>query len=112
VQKIPLMLAKSGMVLARDVFREDRPTGMPVCGKGTVLSDELLARLDRMDIQSLSVEGHPVWEEGEQTLEDLLRELDLRFEKTRQEPLNALLYEIHKAHLTRSMGGEGGRQAE
>lgn len=112
MQKIPLMLAKAGMVLARDVFRGDSPTGMPVCGKGTVLTDDLITRLDHMDVQSVSVQGHPVWEEGELSYEDLLRELDQRFEKTMQEPLNAALYDIHKAHLIKSMEGEGGRQTE
>jgi hypothetical protein len=112
MQKIPLMLAKAGMVLARDVFRGDSPTGMPVCGKDTVLTEALITRLDNMDVQSVSVQGHPVWEEGELSYEDLLRELDLRFEKTMQEPLNAILYDIHKAHLIKSMEGEGGRQTE
>jgi hypothetical protein len=112
MQKLPLMLAKPGMVLARDVFRGDAPSGMPVCGKDTVLTDSLIRRLDHMDIQTVSVQGHPVWEEGELSYEDLLRELDLRFAKTIQEPLNALLYDIHKAQLTKSMEGEGGRQTE
>ena len=112
MQKIPLMQAKAGMVLARDVFRGDSPTGMPVCGKDTVLTDDLITRLDNMDVQSVSVQGHPVWEEGELSYEDLLRELDLRFEKTMKEPLNAILYNIHKAHLIKSMEGEGGRQTE
>lgn len=112
MQKIPLMLAKAGMVLARDVFRGDSPTGMPICGKDTVLTDALITRLDHMDVQSVSVQGHPVWEEGELSYDDLLRELDLRFEKTMQEPLNAILYDIHKAHLIKSMEGECGQQTE
>lgn len=112
MQKIPLMLAKAGMVLARDVFRGDTPSGMPVCGKDTVLTDDLITRLDHLDIQSVSVQGHPVWEEGELSFDDLVRELDRRFEKTIQEPLNVILYNIHKAQLIKSMEGEGGRQAE
>ena len=99
-------------MLARDVFRGDSPTGMPVCGKDTVLTEALITRLDNMDVQSVNVQGHPVWEEGELSYEDLLRELDHRFEKTMQEPLNAILYDIHKAHLIKSMEGEGGRQTE
>lgn len=110
MQKIPLMLAKTGMVLARDVFRGDAPNGMPICGKDTVLTDSLIARLDHMDVQSVSVQGHPVWEEGELSFDDLLRDLDGRFEKTMQDPLNTILYDIHKAHLIKSMEGESGRQ--
>ncbi|MDD5284400.1 MAG: hypothetical protein PHD54_00960 [Desulfuromonadaceae bacterium] len=112
MQKLPLMQAKAGMVLARDVFRGNSPTGMPICGKDTLLTDALIARLENMDVQSVSVQGHPVWEEGELSYDDLQRELDRRFEKTIQDPLNAILYDIHKAHLIKSMEGEGGRQEE
>lgn len=109
MQKIPLALAKSGMILARDVFRGDSVVGMPVCGKSTVLTDALITRLDHMDIQAVYVEGHPVWEEGESSLEDALRDLERRFEMSCQEPLNLLLFNMYKAHLTKAMGGEGGR---
>jgi len=105
MQKIPLMLAKAGMVLARDVFRGDSPVGMPVCGKETVLTDSLITRLDQMDVQTVYVDGHPVWEEGERTFDELLQNLDMRFEKSRQEPLNSMLYDIYKAYLAKSMGG-------
>ena len=112
MQKIPLMLAKAGMSLARDVFRGDSPIGMPVCGKGTELTDALIARFDNMDIQTVYVEGHPVWEEGERSFDDLQRELEGRFIKTLQEPLNVMLYDIYKAYLIKSMGGDSGRKAE
>ncbi len=104
MQKIPLMLAKAGMVLARDVFRGDSPVGMPICGKDTVLTDSLITRLDQMDVQTVYVDGHPVWEEGERTFDELLQSLDMRFEKSRQEPLNSMLYDIYKAYLAKSMG--------
>lgn len=106
MQKIPLMLAKAGMKLARDIFRGDSPVGMPICGKGTELTDSLIARFENMDVQCVHVEGHPVWEEGESTFDELLQELDSRFAKTRHEPHNAVLYNIYKAHLTKSMGGD------
>ena len=112
MQKIPLMLAKAGMTLARDVFRGDSPIGMPVCGKGTELTDALIARFDNMDIQTVYVEGHPVWEEGERSFDDLQRELEGRFIKTLQEPLNVMLYDIYKAYLIKSMEGDSGRKAE
>lgn len=112
MQKIPLMLAKSGMVLARDVFRGDSTVGMPICGRDTVLTDALITRLDQMDVQSVCVEGHPVWKDGERTYDDMQRELDHRFEKCRRNPLNAMLYDIYRAYLAKTMGGEGGRQTE
>ncbi|MSN27209.1 MAG: hypothetical protein GJV46_15235 [Geobacter sp.] len=109
MQQIPIMLAKAGMVLAKDVFRGGVPAGMPICGKDTVLTDALITRLDQMDVQTVYVDGHPVWEEGGQSIEEMLQALDKRFEKCREEPLNSMLYDIYKAHLTKSMGGEGGR---
>lgn len=109
MQKIPLMLATAGMVLARDVFRGDNPAGMPICGKGTLLTDGLIARLELLDVQSISVEGHPVCEEGERTLEDMIKELDYRFNKVIDDPLTAKLYETYKAFLTKSMEGNSER---
>jgi len=105
------MLATADMVLARDVFRGDSPAGMPVCGKGTVLTDALISRLEHLDIQSIYVEGHPVLEAGERSLEDVLRDLDKRFEKVADDPLTTKLHNIYKAYLIKSMGDDGGREA-
>ena len=112
MQKIPLMLAKSGMILARDVFRGEATTGIPVCGKGTELTDSLIARFDNMDVQTVYVAGHPVWQEGERSIDDLLNDLNVRFSKTLLAPLNTMLYNIYKTHLIKSMGGDSGRQTE
>jgi hypothetical protein len=102
MQKIPLMRAAPGMVLARDVFRNDSPAGIPVCGKNTVLSDILIMRLQNMDVNSVYVEGHPVWEDGDRSLDDLLHDLDRRFEKVRQDPLMSRIYDIYADHIKRS----------
>jgi len=112
MQKIPLMLAKAGMTLAKDVFRGNLPTGFPICGKGAELTDALIARFEDMDVQTIHVAGHPVWEDGERSRDDLLRELDGRFSKTLHEPLNAVLYDIYKKYLLKTMGGDSDRQAE
>lgn len=109
MQKIPLMLAKTGMILARDVFRADSPVGIPICGKGTELTDSLIVRFDNMDVQTVYVEGHPVWEEGERSIDEILLELEGRFVKTLHEPLDLLLYNIYKAHLIKSMGDDRDR---
>lgn len=112
MQKIPLMVAKVGMVLARDVFRTESANGIPICGKDTELTDSLIVRLENLNIQSVYVEGHPVWTEGDLSLEETLRDLDNRFEKVRQDPLMAKIYDIYAEHLKRSMGESGGRKAE
>lgn len=112
MQNISLMSATAGMVLARDVFREDIPNGMPICGKGTELTDSLITRFERMNVQTIYVEGHPVREEGEPSFADLQRDLDGRFSKTLLEPHNMLLHRIYTAYLTKSRGGACEQQAE
>lgn len=112
MQKIPLRLAEEGMSLARDVFRNDSPAGMPICGKGTVLTDALIARLEHLGVSSVFVEGHPLWTDDDKSLDDMLVELDARFEKVADDPLTSRLHVIYREYLKRSMGAGGGRQAE
>jgi hypothetical protein len=112
MQKIPLMAAKAGMILARDVFRSESASGIPICGKNMELTDSLIARLENLNVQSVYVEGHPVWEEGDRSLDDILRELDSRFAKVRQDPLTDKLHDIYADYLKRSMGESGGRKTD
>lgn len=78
MQQILTAMATEGMVLAKEV---ETPEGRVLCGKGTVLSEGVIARLRSMDIQHITVEGHPVQEEGEKSLEEELAELDQRFSR-------------------------------
>lgn len=112
MQKIPLMLAEAGMVLARDVYRNDNPTGIPICGKETVLTNVLITRLDRLDVKTVYVEGHPVWADGDRSLDDMLLDLEKRFEKVRHDSLTSKLFDIYVEYLKRSMGENGGRKAD
>lgn len=112
MQKIPLKQAVAGMVLARDVFRNGVSTGLPVCGKKTVLTASLISRLENMDIASLYVEGHPFKEDGGRSLDDMLSDLEHRFARVRQDPLMSRLYDIYADCYRRFMGDDGGRQAE
>lgn len=83
MQKLFLSMAAAGMTLARDIVTQE---GRVLCGKGTVLSDALLDRLRRMEISSLTVEGHPVTIEGEATLEEQLASLASRFSRVTDNP--------------------------
>jgi len=112
MQKIPLQLARAGMVLARPVFRNDSSAGNPICGKDTLLTDSLISRLEAMEVKALFVKGRPLRQPGEPTLDQMLVDLDLRFEKVRQDPLMSKLHSIYAEYLTRTMGDEGGRQAD
>lgn len=112
MQKIPISLAAPDMVLARDVFRNDSPAGIPICGKGTPLTASLLSRLQQMGVQSLYVEGHPVWQEGDLDLDQRLAELDKRFSKTTENKYNLMLREIYRKQIKEMMGEQGGRAPE
>lgn len=108
MQHIPISLATGGMVLARDVRRENNPTSLPICGKGMPLTDSLIERLRNMGIPSVYVEGHPVEMEGERTLEEELELLDRRFRKVKDDPFMNKLKEIYRIRLVHSWGPDHG----
>jgi hypothetical protein len=110
MQKIPLALAESGMVLARDINRKDNAGGPPICGKGVTLTLSLIERLKLLGVQTISVEGRPVRTTGETSLEEMLRALDKRFKKFEDDPLTGKLKEIYRAHLVKEFGEDGGEQ--
>jgi hypothetical protein len=103
MQKIPLAMATPGMVLAKDVTRPDNQGGPPICGKGMELSQSLIDRLMRIDIQSITVQGHPLWLEGDKTLEQLLSELEERFSRAADDPYALRLKEAYTKYLVKSM---------
>ena len=61
MQKIPLTLARPGMILAKPVARSD---GIAVAAAGSALSESLLDRFDAMGVTHLVVEGEPVALDG------------------------------------------------
>ncbi len=106
------MLALPGMVLARDICREDAVAGPPICGKGMTLTVSLIERLKRMGVQTIIVEGRPVRMEDDKTQEELLDDLDRRFRKVADDPLTGNLKEIYRAYIAKASGEQSGRQAE
>jgi len=112
MQKIPISLAAADMVLARDLFRNNSPAGIPICGKGTVLTASLLSRLQQLGVQSIYVEGHPVKQDGDLTPEEQLNELERRFSKTLDNRYNLMLLNIYRRQLNDMMGEKGGRPSE
>ena len=69
--------------MAHDV---ETPDGRVLCGKGTELSASLIDRLRQMEIDHIAVEGHPLQIEGEKTLEEELRDVELRFSRVTDNP--------------------------
>lgn len=61
MQRIPVKLARPGMVLAKSVLREG---GMVLLAEGTELSEAAVSRLPGMGVDSIVVQGHPVDLEG------------------------------------------------
>ncbi len=112
MQKIPISLSAPEMVLGRDVFKNDSPAGIPICGKGTTLTDSLIMRLQNMGVQSIYVEGHPVQLDGDKSLDDQIVDLERRFSKVTDNRLNLILLDIYRRHITASMGDDSGRPAE
>lgn len=85
VQQILTAMATEGMVLAKDI---ETAEGRVLCGKGTVLTDTVISRLNNMEIQHITVEGHPIPVEGEKSLAEELADLDRRFSRvTEVKPL-------------------------
>jgi hypothetical protein len=104
MQRIPIALAKPGMKLAKEVVRPENPSGPAICGKGMELTESLLDRLRNMGIRSVTVQGHPVWLEGDRTLEEMLEDLDRRFIHVAGDTLTGRLKNIYREYLLRSMG--------
>lgn len=57
MQKIPIDLAAPGMKLAKPVTKEG---GMTIMAEGMELTESLIARLENMKIDRITVQGHPV----------------------------------------------------
>jgi hypothetical protein len=104
MQTIPISLAAPGMVIAAEIKSGGEATGRILCGKGVNLTDSLINRLRQMGIESLTVEGHPVKVEGEETIETMLGTLDRRFSRVVDDPLMMRMKEMYRKEIIRSMG--------
>ena len=97
MQKIPLNLAKPGMRLAKAVLNEK---GLVLCGEGVELNDALISRLSNLNINKITVEGHPV-DTGveEKPLEEQIQDLEKRFEKVKSDPLMKMIKSIFEKQI-------------
>ncbi len=112
MQKITLSLARPGMVLEREIRKDDDDVSPPICGKGIVLSEALIARLEKMGIQTVTVEGKPISMEGDKTPAEMLALLDRRFSKVMDDPLMAGLKEIYRELIMRPAGASDAGQTD
>lgn len=109
MQIIPLHLAVEGMVLAREVCRNNNLPSVPVCGKYVILTTDLIRRFELMGVKSIYVKERQAVQEGDLTLEAMLEDLDCRFEKVSMDPLMMKVHAIYGALIKRSMGDDSGR---
>jgi hypothetical protein len=84
MQRISLNRAKPGMILAKAV-ENDR--GMTLYGEGTELTEKAIARLSNMEIQKITVQGHPVDMGDGRNVEEQLEAMHNRFRKVKTDPL-------------------------
>jgi hypothetical protein len=70
--------------------------GMILLGEGTEITSALIAKLEKMNIASVNVEGSSA---PDKSLEEMLTALDARFKKTENEPLMGMLKSILKEHI-------------
>ena len=97
MQKIPLNLAKPGMRLAKAVLNEK---GLVLCGEGVELNDALISRLSSLNINKITVEGHPVDTGAEEKpLDEQLQDLEKRFEKVKSDPLMKMIKSIFEKQI-------------
>ncbi len=112
MQQIATAQAAEGMVLAKDVEAGENRV---LCGKGTTLTVAIIERFRRMDIAHITVEGHPVVEDGAKSLKEELLDIENRFSKVRHiKPLLYLKKRIQErliaARTPRSAAAQGEQQ--
>ncbi len=90
MQRIPLNYLKPGMVTAEEV-RDEK--GRVLCAPGTKVTPELIEKLVKMGVRFVTVEGKPVKFPWEKSLEEELRELEVRFSRAK----HPFLLELKKA---------------
>lgn len=98
MQRVALRLVKPGMVLAKPILNED---GMPLCAEGTVLSDVLIERLQRVNVTMVTLKGNPV-DTGQavKTPEEKVAEMKQRFVRVGDLPhMQRLMTAVEEAIL-------------
>jgi hypothetical protein len=90
-----------GMILAQKIERAD---GIMLCNRGTELTDALIGVIQRMGLDSVSIEGDPFASEEERQahLQGLLDELDERFSKVVEDPILNHLKELFAQKIIQS----------
>lgn len=95
MKRVPLDEAEPGMVLAKPVTNQ---TGVTVLPAGTELDQDLLTRLDRMNLSAVYVEG-AAGADADKSPAELEQELDRRFRKVAGDPSQVMIREAVRRHI-------------
>jgi hypothetical protein len=96
VRRLYLSEAQAGDVVAEPVVNE---RGMVILPKGAELTVPVIGRLQKMNVTEVAVEGEDPNAPPPKTLEELLEELDERFEGLEGIRVMAEIKEIAREHL-------------
>jgi hypothetical protein len=89
---------KTGMVLAQDVARDD---GVILMGKGTAISEDNIRLLERLEIESVVVEGDQFAsdEERQAFLQKAEEELVMRFSRVEDDKVLMAIREMFRKRI-------------
>lgn len=87
------------MVLEKPVMRPEKPDGLAIFGKGVKLTQTGIDRLKQIGVQAITVAGHPVVIEGEESLDEILASMETRFRKLRDNPEMMQLLDLFKEQI-------------
>ena len=93
MSKILVSKLQPGMKLAKPIKNDG---GVVMLAENTELTDSLIKRLEKMNIDSVSIVGGS---KPEKSPEELLAELGSRFRKTENEPHMGMLKKIFQEHI-------------
>ncbi len=91
--KISIDNIAPGMRLAKSVLNE---SGMVLLSEETELTDAIILKLKNMNVDGVYVKG---MSKPDIPMEEMLRELDKRFEKTEKEPYMGTLKKVFREHI-------------
>jgi hypothetical protein len=96
VRRLYLSEANPGDVIAEPVVNE---RGMVILPKGAELTAPVIGRLQKMNVTEIAIEGDDPNAPPPKTLDELLADLDARFEGVEDVPLMMEIKEIAREHL-------------
>lgn len=111
MQKIPVRLAKPGMILAKPLLRDN---GLVLVGEGTEISESLLSRIVSLNIETVVVKGTPLDLDGlggSSAYAKRAERLDHLFRKFRADPFMIKLKDRLKEYFQVKAAAEEAAEA-